>query len=394
MKKRNFWFVFLFVIIIISNFFYIIFISDKNSDLTLEFRKKTHFPKITLTNFLKSNIQNDFDHVFSDRFFERNFLIKLYKQYNYHLYELSIPNKKDFTLVKTGEDAYYFKKGNGQLTNFPYFSKDSLFKSVDTFLKGYNKLVEKHKDLNFYFLKPWSLNEMEYFDQDNNLKSYGVEATKYFEENLNKKVLFTTNKINKYEDFLEYYYKTDKHWNELGAYQGYKELVKLMNEKPLEYQKKDYIKDLTFCGDLGRKSGCFMSLDKYLYLDFDLKPYKTFVNGVEKKYGKESLYLDEERDKYFDIYVYGEFRGNDEKEVIFDTNNLEKENALIFTDSYAIPIKRLIAQHFNKTYCVDLRLYKDFNFDEYVKKYNIKNIIHVAFSGSIFANESFIFKDN
>lgn len=394
MKKRNFWFVFLFVIIIVSNFFYIVFLDKKNSDLTLEFRKKIDFPKITLRNFLKSNIQSNLDQAFSDRFFERNLLIKIYKKYNYFLYDMSIFNKKDFTLVKTGDDVYYFRKGSGQLTNFPYFSKESLFKEVDNFLVGYNSLVDKHKELNFYILKPWSLNEMEYFDKDNNLKSYGVAATDYFKEKLHKRVLFTTNEINEYEDFLKYYYKTDKHWNELGAYQGYRSLMKLMNKKPLEYKKKDYIDDLTFCGDLGRKSGCFMEGDKYLYLDFDLKQYETIVNGEKKPYGKEGLYLAINRDKHYDAYVYGEFRGNDEREVIFDTKNEEKENALIFTDSYAVPIKRLIAQHFNKTYCVDLRLYEDFDFDDYIKKHNIKNIIHVAFGGSIFANKSFIFKSN
>jgi len=80
---------------------------------------------------------------------------------------------------------------------------------------------------------------------------------------------------------------------------------------------------------------------------------------------------------------YGKFYGGDEGEVIFDYNNPQAENILIFGESYDNAIIELLAAHFNKTYCVDLRAYEmdlgeKFNFNKYIENNDISKIVFIG----------------
>ena len=71
---------------------------------------------------------------------------------------------------------------------------------------------------------------------------------------------------------------------------------------------------------------------------------------------------------------------------MYDFNNASKENLLIVGDSYTWQIDYLLAQHFNKTYVINLRYdeFKDnvFDLSSYVKNNNISKVLFLYDGGS------------
>ena len=79
-----------------------------------------------------------------------------------------------------------------------------------------------------------------------------------------------------------------------------------------------------------------------------------YVNGeIARDYGNQQDFIQNK----IDSISYGTVFGNDEGEVIFDLDN-DSSNLLIIGESYDNAIIKLIASHFDKTYCVDLRYYE------------------------------------
>ena len=92
-------------------------------------------------------------------------------------------------------------------------------------------------------------------------------------------------------------------------------------------------------------------------------------------YGNEKEYLRQEFSKEKFANHYALYYGDDYGEVIIEGNS-GKRNLLIIGDSYTNSVNKLIGTHFNKTYDVDLRHYKEaFNEDFDIKTYIEKNDI-------------------
>ena len=89
---------------------------------------------------------------------------------------------------------------------------------------------------------------------------------------------------------------------------------------------------------------------------------------------------------------YAFLYGDDYAEVVFVFNQPSKENLLIISNSYSNAVNELIGQHFNKTYVVDLRAYKekyghDFVLSKYIKDKNIDKALVIMSPTFIWARE-------
>ena len=74
------------------------------------------------------------------------------------------------------------------------------------------------------------------------------------------------------------------------------------------------------------------------------------------------------------------FYGGDWGEIVFETDREDRENLLVLTNSYGSPMRRLLSQHFHRTYFVDLRFYKghtgrNFKLRSYIKEHDIDKIL-------------------
>ena len=191
--------------------------------------------------------------------------------------------------------------------------------------------------------------------------------------------------LDKGEDFLNWFYKTDQHWNYKGSYQGYCDIVRMIfgEDEPLMVPAETVVfEEAPFNGAFNAKLGYSQSDELFTVYRFDgMRDYTVFINGgPEKSYGKAEKYF---KGKYPRITVYnhyGAFYGGDAGELIIDTDQPEKSNLLLISNSYSNAITLLLAQHFNRIYSVDPRYYKlrmnsDFHIQKYLKKNQIDTVL-------------------
>ncbi len=183
--------------------------------------------------------------------------------------------------------------------------------------------------------------------------------------------------INCFEDFDKRFYDTDHHWNYIGSYEGYKDVLSLVSgDEPLE-PTGVFHSGLRFAGSKAMSLGKFYTDEMSIYL-FDYPPMTITVNGEPSDYGQQDKLVSGELTRV----SYAEVYGDDSGEVVFDTGR-DGENILIIGESYDNAIIKLLAGHFSKTCSIDLRNYeaafgKKFDFDEYVRQHDITKVLLIG----------------
>ena len=225
-------------------------------------------------------------------------------------------------------------------------------------------------------------------------------------------------RIKDFNDHKRYLYLTDHHWQYLGSYKGYKEVFHLLN---LDKEGETLNKPITPNSSYGVSDDCPPKLvegykpvlisrlyhdskcratgtsdkfyDKFYVYTFDYVPMRIIINGEKGEYGNQGEFL-KNKDIALEFNLkYGTFYGGDEGEIIFDTGRKDRPNILVFGDSFDNAILKLLAGHFNKTYSIDLRHYKDclgkpFSIDEYMKMHKIDKVLFIG-NYDLFSQEPF-----
>lgn len=167
-------------------------------------------------------------------------------------------------------------------------------------------------------------------------------------------------KINSISDVVKNYLRTDHHWNSIGSYKGYRELIKLVcgdDEKIYSPVDRYCFNDFPFYGTLSRETAFSVDVtpDILCKLVFKLPPYQLTVDGDPRdEYGNLSYYIsgDASREKGYDHYNF--LFQKRAAEIKFDTGRSDLKDILVISDSMSNPIRELIASHFNKSYFVSL----------------------------------------
>ena len=183
--------------------------------------------------------------------------------------------------------------------------------------------------------------------------------------------------INSFEEFDERFYDTDHHWNYIGSYEGYKEVLSLISDDEPLKPTGVFHSGLRFAGSKAMALGKLFTDEMSIYR-FNYPPMTIQVNRNESDYGHQKELLSGE----LDAVSYGAVYGDDEPEVIFDTGK-DGDNILIIGESYDNAILKLIAGHFAKTYSIDLRNYEvtfgeKFDFNEYVRQHDITKVLLIG----------------
>lgn len=183
--------------------------------------------------------------------------------------------------------------------------------------------------------------------------------------------------INSFEEFNERFYNTDHHWNYIGSYEAYRDVLSVLGGgEPLE-PTGVYHSGIYFSGVKSKQFSRFYSDEMSIY-SFDFPPMEIQVDGVESDYGLQDELLRGE----LGWVAYGGVYGGDNGEVIFDTGK-DGDNILILGNSYDNAILKLLASHFSKTYSIDLRNYEHtfgekFDFDSYVREHDISKVLFIG----------------
>lgn len=165
-----------------------------------------------------------------------------------------------------------------------------------------------------------------------------------------------------FEDYKKWFYQTDHHWNYRGSYLGYKLCMKMLEGPDVELivPTGTHTYPAIYNGSLARDNLLRCSTEQFTVYEFDIPPYKTFVDDVEAEYGWRSWYVSDE-DFPHKVYSnhYGMYYGDDHAKVVYCFDNPEAESILILATSWSNAINELIASHYNETHVLDFRHYRN-----------------------------------
>ena len=191
---------------------------------------------------------------------------------------------------------------------------------------------------------------------------------------------------NSFEEYKKLFYQTDHHWNYHGSYIGYTQIMRMLEGPDVEILKpvRTHVYNTIYNGSLARDNLLTCSTEKFTVYEYDLPPYKTYVNDEEKEYGYRSLYVSDEdfpHKKYSNHY--GMYYGDDWAKVVYDFNQPEKENLLILGTSFTNSVNELLASHYNKTHVLDFRHYRKqygerINAQKYMEENKISKMVIIG----------------
>lgn len=322
-------------------------------------------------NAIKTRLENEITNSFP--FY--NSLNGLYQNFNYYMNSFFY---KEVPLKTNSDNEYiFYNKENDFYYLENQYSKDELDKRLDMQVKMFNKLANLDIDMYLYFPTRYELTKL----KDNNLNSY----VDIFKDKLSSKIKVANMDITSLEQYKNYFYKTDHHWNMNGALAGYYDIMDILGKVPVDNLEVVNKRERKFYGSMAKS---VLNNKTYDYiLDVDKKlDYDVLVNGKQASEVFKPRQIRLDRDYlYYDYYV--QYFNGQYGEICYDYHKDNEENLLILSDSYAWQIDYLIASSFNKTYVVNLRYDKwkkeDLNLEEYMKERNIKKVLFLYEGGSM-----------
>lgn len=265
----------IFFITVFTLILFIPFVGKKEQD-SLEKRKLKDFPEWRWTNVWK--FFKEYQSYFNDRFAFKNSLVDFYGKLKYEKLSLTYMTSD----IAFGEDNWLFYKDKDYLNRIskPFTEKE--LRQLHYNLVVTTKWFEQH-GIKYYLtippVKPRIYNDKTpYYFRINTkhsileqLNTYLIEKSKIQLIDLRDELLDAKNKH-------QLYYKTDTHWNQYGAYVGYKKIIETFNNDfpELEPIKISMMEKSTkdFMGDLTQILGYKSAREK---LDFTLTPKDTFL---------------------------------------------------------------------------------------------------------------------
>ena len=215
---------------------------------------------------------------------------------------------------------------------------------------------------------------------------YKYNAFDYIKKHMPPMTGYDKLNYNSFDEYKTLFYQTDHHWNYHGSYIGYTQIIRMLEGPNVKVLKpaRTHVYNTIYNGSLARDNLLKCSTEKFTVYEYDLPPYKTYVNDEEKEYGYRSLYVsdDDFPHKAYSNH-YGMYYGDDWAKVVYDFNCPEKENLLILGTSFTNSVNELLASHYNKTHVLDFRHYRKqygerINAQKYMEENNISKMVIIG----------------
>ena len=198
-----------------------------------------------------------------------------------------------------------------------------------------------------------------------------------------------------FETYMRFFMRNDHHWNYEGAYQGYKDVIKLIlgEKEPIKQPEQKVVFNYSANGSKSRIGNFYEFDEKFTAYEFNLGSYTSYVNYEKEPYGAQEKYFnDPELRNGIGVITYGEFYGDDYKIVEFDFNQPARKNLLLVGFSDTNAVNCIIASHFNKTFVTDPRKMTKKEFLDLIDDNKIDALLLMPNTGT-FADGSLLFKE-
>ena len=326
--------------------------------ITMIFLLALIFPKVVYTVFYKNFNHENLDNRRFNEYpnIQSNF-VDFPKNYEAYFNDY-LPFRNELIVLKNNIDGlfnelYKYAKGaNGMLFHKDYikfntgeidFSSEELDTIKNILILFRDELKKRNIELVLFIAPNKESIYYEFIPQYIKLKDISTidKLVSYLKENTDINVIYPKYEMLKYKNKYELYYKEDVHWNSIGGYIGYLELMKALNMTnelvPIENVK--ILKD--------------DSLDQYKLTNYT-KNHFRIIEGANKHYYSK-------QDNYYSF----------SKSDITNSKNI-----LFIRDSYGYHMFNYIASSFNSTIFLHRSI---FNID-YIKERDI-NLVVLEYAG-------------
>ena len=285
----------------------------------------------------------------------------------------------------------YIRSNDFYLDNTYTRSASDLSQICSSKAYNINEISNKYKDIKTYVYYPRRSLKEQLLDSiyiPNNVEQYEQIFLSYVGDKIKYQSLDCLD-----EDLPKLFYKTDHHYNFLGADKVYNDIVNMINKDiniggPLPILNTFSIND-RFIGSYGENDGGIVDVyDDLIVADYgvDNTDYDYYINDKKTSINKEreSTLNDPIYSKY---RTYGSYFHVNSGKVVFDYHDNSKKNILIFSDSYIGPIKEVLSTHFDKT--VIICGYNELNklkLDQTIKENDIDIILFLWYQKNLFYN--------
>lgn len=299
-----------------------------------------------------------------------------------------------------------------------YYSKGREMWDTTRFDAGIEKIngvANNHPELNFYayYIEREIENDFETGEK--------AELAEYLKTRLNLELTnhtshFAKFEVSDFETFDKYFYNTDHHWNYLGSYKGYQEVMELLGlSKPLNPLDTIEVGWLSGSRAAGIGEASYTEIQKVY--EFNFPAMKITIDGrspvgvegnTDGDYGSQAELIAKNagvwdvNDRSAEHNVpYARFYGNDYAEVVLkNLGGAGDQSAgqsagngrrlLVFGDSYDNALLKLLASNYDIVYAVDCRWYEQytghaFDFDQYVASHPVDDVLFIG-SNTLFEN--------
>ncbi len=279
---------------------------------------------------------------------------------------------------KNYPDRYFAVDSNllyGDYILYQPITLEEIKEELDRKIKGLNQCFSDYPEINFH---------MYYIEKDTDI-NFETNVQSGIYEYLKSGLDLPDNHMgafeeNSFEDYSSHFYRTDHHWNAVGSYMAYCQLVKQLKpgDVPLEPLEMVYVGEMSGSKAKGKLSQFSEPLEAYR---FAYPPMTIEINGkAADDYGNQDAFLNHSTTDYLS---YGTFYGGDPGEVIFDSGTRGRGSILVVGESHDNAILKLLASHYDTTYAVDLRNYehyagKSFSFADYIKEHRIDTVLLIG----------------
>lgn len=326
--------------LIMPNIIYRIFY-DSFDHINYENRTLASKPILVLTNI--NEYPKKYEEYFNDYLPFRNELVKL-KNLNDIFVFKNVFNR----IVFLGKEKWLFHKWNNTYS----FNEEQLETAKNNLIHFRDELKKKNIDFIFMVCPDKQFIYSEYmpdYIKRKSIKSGTDIFVEYIKNNTDIKVVYPKEEFLKYKDKYQLYYKYDAHWNTLGAYIEYTQLMKSLN---LYIDNIDNVDIKNFDGNQSYNLGVYQYNDMAYLLSLNsLKYYnddKTYIisNYIIKNY--ETNYYISSENFSFNSKLY---------------NN--KSNIMIIIDSFGLNMIDYIATEFKQSEFILTYSFRN----EYILKY-------------------------
>lgn len=217
-----------------------------------------------------------------------------------------------------------------------------------------NQTFANHPSLRFYTY---------YIEKDTDLNFQTGEKSGLSQAILSQLALPEARKgvytIDSFEEFSTKFYRTDTHWNCVGSYEAYRQLVDLLGCQgaPLVPAGDAVLVGEDFSGVKASTVGASGVLTESFYgYPYQFPAMTVTVNGAPAEdYGNQTAFLEGTATLPL---TYGNYYGGDNGETIFNTGTQGRGKLLVIGESYDNAVLKLLASHYDSLYSVDLRYYE------------------------------------